>query len=200
LGEATEQLVEKYGVSRERQDQYAALSHQRAHAAWQAGHYDDLVVPIDDVARDETIRPETNINTLSGLPTVFRKDKGTVTAGNASSMNDGAGVGLMGSQAAADLLGADPLVRVVSRGAAANSPRHCGKAPVPASNRALQRGGITCEQVGAIELNVVFAAQVIVNLESWVIDLEDQRVNAWGGAIALGLPLGASGSRLLGTL
>src|SRR5699024_12068677 len=117
----------------ERQDQYAALSHQRAHAAWQAGHYDDLVVTIDDVARDETIRPETNINTLSGLPTVFRKDKGTVTAGNASSMNDGAGVVLMFSQAAADLLRADPLVRVVCSGAAADARRYFGDDPVPAS-------------------------------------------------------------------
>src|SRR5699024_7157371 len=92
LGEATEQLVEKYEVSRDRQDQYAALSHQRANAAWEAGHYDNLVVPIDEVTRDETIRPETTVDTLSGLRTVFRQENGTVTAGNASSMNDGAGV------------------------------------------------------------------------------------------------------------
>src|SRR5699024_12454361 len=129
----------KYGVSRERQDQYAALSHQRAHAAWQAGHYDDLVVPIDAVARAETIRPETNINTLSRLRTVFRKDQGTVNAGNASSMNDGAGVLLMDSQAATDLLGADPLVRVVSRGAAANEPKYIGDDPKHDSKLALQR-------------------------------------------------------------
>src|SRR5699024_3787994 len=153
-----------------RQDQYAALTHQRAHAAWQAGHYDDLVVPIDDVARDETIRPETNINTLTGLPTVFRKDKGTVTAGSASSMNDGAGVVLMGSQVAADLIGADPLVRVVSRGVAANEPQYLSESTVPASNLALQRAGITWHQVGAIELNDAFVAQVIVNLVSWCIE------------------------------
>src|SRR5699024_9011107 len=114
LGEATEQLVEKYQVSRERQDEFAALSHQRAHAAWEAGHYDDLVVSVDDVERDETMRPTTTIDGLSGLRTVFRKENGTVTAGNASSMNDGAGVVLMGSAKAADLLGAEPLVRVAS--------------------------------------------------------------------------------------
>ncbi|HJF14825.1 MAG TPA: thiolase family protein [Enteractinococcus helveticum] len=200
LGEATEQLVEKHGVSRERQDQFAAQSHQRAHAAWEAGHYDNLVVAVDDVTRDETIRPESTPETLAGLRTVFRKDNGTVTAGNASPMNDGAGVVLMGSAAAAETLGADPLVRVVSRGAAANEPQYFGEAPVPAANLALERAGITWDQVGAIELNEAFAAQVIVNLDSWGIALDDERVNAWGGAIALGHPLGASGSRVLGTL
>ena len=200
LGEATEQLVEKYGVSRERQDEFAAQSHQRAHAAWEAGHYDNLVVAVDDVARDETIRPDSTPQTLSGLRTVFRKENGTVTAGNASPMNDGAGVVLMGSEAAAETLGADPLVRVVSRGAAANEPQYFGEAPVPAANLALERAGITWDQVGAIELNEAFAAQVIVNLDSWGIALDDERVNAWGGAIALGHPLGASGSRVLGTL
>ena len=200
LGEATEQLVEKYEVSRDRQDQYAALSHQRANAAWQAGHYDNLVVPIDEVTRDETIRPETTVDTLSGLRTVFRQENGTVTAGNASSMNDGAGVVLMGSEQAATTLGADPLVRVVSRGVAANEPQYFGEAPVPAANLALERAGITWDQIGAIELNEAFAAQVLVNLDSWGIALDDERVNAWGGAIALGHPLGASGSRVLGTL
>ena len=200
LGEATEQLVEKYGVTRERQDQFAAQSHQRAHAAWEAGHYDNLVVAVDDVARDETIRPDSTVETLSGLRTVFRKENGTVTAGNASPMNDGAGVVLMGSEAAAETLGADPLVRVVSRGVAANEPQYFGEAPVPAANLALERAGITWDQVGAIELNEAFAAQVIVNLDSWGIALDDERVNAWGGAIALGHPLGASGSRVLGTL
>ncbi|MDN6638067.1 MAG: thiolase family protein [Yaniella sp.] len=200
LGEATEQLVEKYEVSRDRQDQYAALSHQRANAAWEAGHYDNLVVPIDEVTRDETIRPETTVDTLSGLRTVFRQENGTVTAGNASSMNDGAGVVLMGSEQAATTLGADPLVRVVSRGVAANEPQYFGEAPVPAANLALERAGITWDQIGAIELNEAFAAQVLVNLDSWGIALDDERVNAWGGAIALGHPLGASGSRVLGTL
>lgn len=200
LGEATEQLVEKHGVTRDRQDQYAALSHQRAHAAWEAGHYDNLVVPVAELERDETIRPETTVDTLSGLRTVFRKENGTVTAGSASPMNDGAGVVLMGSEKAAETLGADPLVRVVSRGVAANEPQYFGEAPVPAANLALERAGITWDQVGSVELNEAFAAQVLVNLDSWGIDLDDERVNAWGGAIALGHPLGASGSRVLGTL
>jgi acetyl-CoA C-acetyltransferase len=200
LGEATEQLVDKYDVSRERQDEFAVLSHQRAHAAWEAGHYDNLVVATGEAERDETIRPETNAETLSGLRTVFRKENGTVTAGNASPMNDGAGVVLLGSEQAAETLGADPLVRVASRGVAANEPQFFGEAPVPAANLALERAGITWDQVGAIELNEAFAAQVIVNLDSWGIELDDERVNAWGGAIALGHPLGASGSRVLGTL
>ena len=200
LGEATEQLVDKYQITRQRQDQFAALSHQRAHAAWEAGHYDNLVVSVDDVTRDETIRPETTVDTLSGLRTVFRKENGTVTAGSASPMNDGAGVVLMGSEQAAETLGADPLVRVVSRGVAATEPQYFGEAPVPAANLALERAGITWDQVGAIELNEAFAAQVLVNLDSWGIDQNDARVNAWGGAIALGHPLGASGSRVLGTL
>jgi len=200
LGEATEQLVDKYDVSRERQDEFAVLSHQRAHAAWEAGHYDNLVVATGEAERDETIRPETNVETLSGLRTVFRKENGTVTAGNASPMNDGAGVVLLGSEQAAETLGADPLVRVASRGVAANEPQFFGEAPVPAANLALERAGITWDQVGAIELNEAFAAQVIVNLDSWGIELDDERVNAWGGAIALGHPLGASGSRVLGTL
>lgn len=200
LGEATEQLVEKYQITRERQDTYSASSHKRAHAAWEAGHYDNLVVAVDDVTQDETIRPETTVETLSGLRTVFRKENGTVTAGSASPMNDGAAVVLMGSAQAAETLGADPLVRVVSRGVAANEPQYFGEAPVAAANLALQRAGITWDQIGAIELNEAFAAQVLVNLDSWGIDSDDERVNAWGGAIALGHPLGASGSRVLGTL
>src|SRR5699024_7579245 len=143
---------------------------------------------------------ETTVDTLSGLRTVFRKDNGTVTAGNASSMNDGAGVVLMGSEQAATTLGADPLVRVVSRGVAANEPQYFGEAPVPAANLALERAGITWDQVGAIELNEAFAAQVLVNLDSWGIALADDGVTAWGGSIALGDPLGASGSRVLGAL
>ena len=200
LGEATEQLVEKYQVSRERQDEYAVLSHQRAHAAWEAGHFDNLVVPVGDTERDETIRPESSVETLSGLRTVFRKDNGTVTAGNASPMNDGAAAVLLGSEHASETLGTDPLVRIASRGVAANEPQYFGEAPVPAANLALERAGITWDQVGAIELNEAFAAQVLVNLDSWGIELNDERVNAWGGAIALGHPLGASGSRVLGTL
>ena len=200
LGEATEQLVDKYQVSRERQDEYAVLSHQRAHAAWEAGHFDNLVVPVGDAERDETISPESTVEILSNLRTVFRKENGTVTAGNASPMNDGAAAVLLGSEQASQTLGADPLVRIASRGVAANEPQYFGEAPVPAANLALERAGITWDQIGAIELNEAFAAQVLVNLDSWGIELNDERVNAWGGAIALGHPLGASGSRVLGTL
>src|SRR5699024_5040123 len=184
LGEATEQLVDKYQVLRDRQDECAVLTPQRAPASWEAGHFDNLVVPVGDAERDETVRPESTVETLSNLRTVFRKENGTVTAGNASPMNDGAAAVLLGSEQASQTLGTDPLVRIASRGVAANEPQYFGEAPVPAANLALERAGITWDQVGAIELNEAFAAQVLVNLDSWGIELNDERVNAWGGAIA----------------
>jgi len=206
LGEATEQLREKHGISRERQDAFAARSHQLAAAAWDAGRYDDLVTQVPAVgkrgtvlARDETIRPESTPQTLAGLRTVFRTgDDATVTAGNASPMNDGASAAWIGSESAAALLGREPLARIVSRGAAANEPQFFGEAPVEAANRALAKAGIGWKDVDAVELNEAFAAQSLACLDSWGID--EEIVNAWGGAIAIGHPLGASGVRVLGTL
>ena len=205
LGEATEQLREKHGITREEQDVFSARSHQLAAKAWDEGHYDDLTVTVkanskrgSDVTRDETVRADSTPETLGGLRTVFRKDNGTVTAGNASPMNDGASAAWLGSEKAAVLLGRTPLARIAGRGAAANEPQFFGEAPVEAANLALKRAGIGWEDVSAVELNEAFAAQSLACLRQW--GIEESIVNAWGGAIAIGHPLGASGTRVLGTL
>lgn len=205
LGEATEQLREKHGITREEQDVFSARSHQLAAKAWDEGRYDDLTVTVkanskrgSDVARDETVRADSTPETLGGLRTVFRKDNGTVTAGNASPMNDGASAAWLGSEKAAVLLGRTPLARIAGRGAAANEPQFFGEAPVEAANLALQRAGIGWEDVSAVELNEAFAAQSLACIRQW--GIEESIVNAWGGAIAIGHPLGASGTRVLGTL
>jgi acetyl-CoA acyltransferase len=199
LGEGNEQLQEEFGISRERQDEFAAGSHQLAHAAWQAGFYDDLValVPGTDLTRDEGIRPDSTAETLAGLTPSFRAD-GTITAGNASPLNDGASALLIGSAAAGDGLGRDPLARMAGRGAAALEPQRFGYAPVEAANRALARAGIAWGDVGAVELNEAFAVQSLACIDAWKID--PAIVNTRGGAIAIGHPLGASGGRILGTL
>jgi acetyl-CoA C-acetyltransferase len=200
LGEATEQLRERHGVTRERQDEFAARSHRLADAAWNAGFYDDLVVPVPGVelARDESIRADTTAERLAGLRTSFRADDGTVTAGNASPLNDGASAVLLGSAAARDAIGLDPVARIAGRGASALDPQLFGFAPVEAANRALARAGITWADVSAVELNEAFAAQSLACVDAWGIDPEI--VNRHGGAIAIGHPLGASGGRILGTL
>ena len=200
LGEATEQLREKHGVTRERQDQFAARSHRLADAAWSAGFYDDLVVPVPgvDLASDESIRPDTTVERLAGLRTSFRKEDGTVTAGNASPLNDGASAVLVGSDVARERLGLEPVARIAGRGASALDPQYFGFAPVEAADRALARAGITWADVSAVELNEAFAAQSLACIDAWGIDPEI--VNRHGGAIAIGHPLGASGGRVLGTL
>ena len=205
LGEATEQLREKHGITREEQDVFSARSHQLAAKAWDEGRYDDLTVTVkanskrgSDVTRDETVRADSTPETLGGLRTVFRKDSGTVTAGNASPMNDGASAAWLGSEKAAVLLGRTPLARIAGRCAAANEPQFFGEAPVEAANLALKRAGIGWEDVSAVELNEAFAAQSLACLRQW--GIEESIVNAWGGAIAIGHPLGASGTRVLGTL
>ncbi len=199
LGECNEQLAERFGISRERQDEFAASSHQRAHDAWEAGFYDDLVVPVAgvDLGRDEGIRPGSTPETLAGLTPSFRPD-GTITAGNASPLNDGASAVLIGSEAAAATIGRDPVARVAGRGAFALDPREFGFAPVEAANAALARAGVGWSDVGAVELNEAFAVQSLACVDAWQVD--PAIVNAAGGAIALGHPLGASGGRILGTL
>ncbi|MDF8262629.1 thiolase family protein [Luteipulveratus flavus] len=203
LGEANEQLQERFGISRERQDGFAARSHRLAHEAWEAGFYDDLVTPIDgvDVVRDESIRPGSTPEVLAGLKPVFRPD-GTITAGNASPLNDGASAVLLGSERAADLIGADPIARIAGRGVMALEPQEFGYAPVEAANRALKQAGIGWDQVGVVELNEAFAVQSLACVDAWLpLGLRDaELVNQRGGAIAIGHPLGASGGRVLGTL
>ncbi|WP_028638560.1 thiolase family protein [Nocardioides sp. URHA0032] len=195
LGEANELLGEKFAVSRERQDEFAARSHQLADAAWNAGFYDDLVVPVGELTRDEGIRPGSTAEKLAGLKPSFRPD-GTITAGNASPLNDGASAVLLGSEGAP--IGVDPIARIAGRGVSAVEPPMFGYAPVEAADRALARAGITWRDVSAVELNEAFAVQSLACVDAWKIDPEI--VNAKGGAIAIGHPLGASGGRILGTL
>jgi acetyl-CoA acyltransferase len=199
LGEANEQLQERFGISRERQDAFALRSHRLAHAAWEAGFYDDLVVPVPgtDLTRDEGIRADASPEKLAGLAPVFRPG-GTITAGNASPLNDGASAVLVGSEGAAARLGIDPVARVAGRAAFALEPQAFGYAPVEAAERALRRAGISWPDVGAVELNEAFAVQSVACVDAWKIDPEI--VNTKGGAIAIGHPLGASGGRILGTL
>lgn len=206
LGEATEQLREKHGINREDQDEFAARSHRNAARAWDRGKYEKLTVGVPPnttkgtgLTRDETVRPDSTPEALSGLRTVFRSGgDATVTAGNSSPMNDGASAVWLGSERGADLLGLQPLARIAGRGAAANEPQYFGEAPVAAANLALRRAGITWDQVGAVELNEAFAAQALACLRQW--GVAEDIVNEWGGAIAIGHPLGASGTRVLGTL
>lgn len=202
LGEANEQLQERFGISRERQDQFAARSHQLAHTAWESGFYDDLVVPVEGVGltRDEGIRAGSTPEVLAGLKPVFRTPEqgGTITAGNASPLNDGASAVLLGSEKAAASIGTGPIARIAGRGVMALEPQAFGYAPVEAANRALARAGIGWEQVGAVELNEAFAVQSLACLDAWKVD--PAIVNQKGGAIAIGHPLGASGGRILATL
>ncbi|MEV0689082.1 thiolase family protein [Streptomyces sp. NPDC050388] len=203
LGEANEQLGDRFTIARERQDEFAARSHNLADDAWNAGFYDDLVVPVvtdrkgTTVTRDEGIRPGSTAEKLAGLKPVFRPD-GVITAGNASPLSDGASAVLLGSGEAAARIGTDPLARIAGRGVSALDPQLFGYAPVEAANRALKGAGITWSDVAAVELNEAFAVQSLACVDAWGVDPEI--VNAKGGAIALGHPLGASGGRLLGTL
>jgi acetyl-CoA acetyltransferase family protein len=200
LGETAEILADRYAISREEQDAFAIKSHQRAHAAWEAGFYDDWVVPVPDteLTRDEGIRPDSTLEKLAKLKPAFRRE-GTVTAGNSSPLNDGAAAVLIGDQAAADRLGREPLARIAGRGVHAVDPDVFGIAPVEAANKALARAGIGWGDVKAVELNEAFAAQSLACLADWT-ELDPEIVNIQGGAIAIGHPLGCSGVRILGTL
>jgi len=199
LGECNEQLQEKFAISRERQDAFSMRSHQLADAAWNEGFYDDLTVsvPGTEVTRDESIRPGTTLEKLATLTPSFRAE-GTITAGNASPLNDGASAVVLGSRAATSRIGSAPLARVAGRAAAALEPQLFGYAPVEAAEQALRRAGIGWSDVGAVELNEAFAVQSLACVDAWGVDPEI--VNAKGGAIAIGHPLGASGGRILGTL
>jgi acetyl-CoA acetyltransferase family protein len=202
LGECNEQLQERFGISRERQDEFAVRSHRLAQAAWEAGFYDRLVTPVAlaeerSLTRDEGIRGDSTVEQLAGLRPSFRPD-GTITAGNASPLSDGASAVLLGSESAAVTIGRDPVARVAGRGAMALDPQEFGFAPVEAANRALARAGIGWDQVGAVELNEAFAVQSLACVDAW--DIDPEIVNVKGGAIAIGHPLGASGGRILGTL
>lgn len=199
LGEANEQLSEEFGVSREDQDSFALLSHRRAARAWQDGFYRDLVVPVPgtDLDMDESVRSEATHDQLARLRPAFRPD-GSITAGNASPLSDGASAVLVASERAAQRAGRDPLARIVARAAVACTPQRFGYAPVAAANLALERAGLGWSDISAVELNEAFAVQSLACVRAWPID--PAIVNIRGGAIAIGHPLGASGGRIIGTL
>ncbi|HEX5857322.1 MAG TPA: thiolase family protein [Microbacterium sp.] len=194
-GESAEKLASIYGITREAQDAFAAASHRRAAEAWAAGTYDGEIVQVEghELARDEGIRDDSTVETLAGLKPAFAAD-GTVTAGNSSPINDGASAVLLGAEGALD---AEPLARITGRGVFGNDPDVFGVAPVEAANRALARAGRTWAEVDFVELNEAFASQSLACLELWT-DLDADRLNIHGGAIAMGHPLGASGGRIIG--
>jgi 3-oxoadipyl-CoA thiolase len=205
MGETAENLVEKYGISREEQDAFALRSQQKAWQAQEKGIFREEIVPVsipqrkgDPVVfdRDEFIKPHTTMEGLSALRPAFRKG-GSVTAGNASGLNDGACANLFASEKAVQQLGLQPLARVVSSGVAGVEPRIMGIGPVPASALALKRAGLALKDMDLIELNEAFAGQSLACLKEMGIEYDDDRVNPQGGAIALGHPLGMSGARLL---
>jgi acetyl-CoA acyltransferase len=202
LGETAEEVASRFDVTREQQDEFAARSHHRAHAAVVAGDFDTEIVPVTlgdgaTVLRDEGIRADASPLTLGALQPAFRKD-GTVTAGNSSPLNDGAAAMLVLSERAADSLGVTPLGRYVTTGTAGVHPDIMGMGPVPATRRALDRAGWTVDDLDLVELNEAFASQSIAVMRE--LHLHDDRVNVRGGAIAIGHPLGCSGARLLTTL
>ena len=206
MGETGENVAERYGVSREDQDAFALESHRRAVAAAEAGRFDDEIVTIDvpqpkgepvTVHSDEGPRPDTTLERLAKLKPIFREG-GTVTAGNSSSLNDGAACLVLASEERASELGREPLARIVATGSAGVDPGYMGIGPVPASRKALQRAGLTIDEIDLVELNEAFASQVLASMRELGIDHDKLNVN--GGAIAIGHPLGCSGARLLGTL
>ncbi|MFI7669199.1 thiolase family protein [Nocardia sp. NPDC049526] len=200
LGESTEILAGRYGIERAAQDEFAARSHQLTAKAWDNGFYDDHVVavPGTELARDESLRAETTVERLAELKPSFRPD-GTVTAGNASPLNDGASALLLGAEALAARLGRAPLARIAGRGAAGVDPDVFGIGPVEAARIALRRAGIGWGDLGVVELNEAFAAQSLACLADWP-ELDPGIVNVNGGAIAIGHPLGASGGRVINQL
>jgi acetyl-CoA acetyltransferase family protein len=200
LGQSAEKLAEIYGISREAQDEFALRSHQRAVAGWEDGYYERWVVPVPETGleRDENMRPDTSLEKLAKLKPAFSAD-GTVTAGNSSPLNDGAGAMLIADEAGARTVGKEPLARIVARGAAGVDPDVFGIAPVKAAEVALARAGIGWEDVAVVELNEAFASQCLADIAHWK-GLDPDKVNPHGGAIALGHPLGASGVRILGGL
>jgi 3-oxoadipyl-CoA thiolase len=206
MGETAENVAERYGIARERQDVFAFDSHRRAIAAAEAGRFDDEIVPIPvpqpkgnpvSVHADEGPRADTSPEKLARLRPAFRAD-GTVTAGNSSSLNDGAACLVLASEERARQLGKEPLARIVSVGVAGVDPGYMGVGPVPATRQALERAGLEIDDIDLVELNEAFAAQVLACTDE--LGIPHEKLNVNGGAIALGHPLGCSGARILTTL
>ncbi|MDT0542248.1 MULTISPECIES: thiolase family protein [Streptomyces] len=201
LGEGAELIADRHGIGRAAQDAYALASHEKAVRAWQEGAYDAEVVPYEgvDLPRDETIRHNTSLESLAKLKPAFRKDGGTVTAGNSSPLNDGAAALLLVDEEGLRATGREPLARIGASAVTGIEPQYFGLGPVEAVNRALAKAGRTFADLTTLELNEAFAAQVLGCLAEWP-DLDPSLVNPRGGAIAIGHPLGASGARLAGAV
>ncbi len=208
MGETAENVAERFGISRSDQDAWALCSHQRAVAAITSGHFDNEIVPVEApsengrgattlVERDEGPREDTTLEKLARLRTAFRDD-GTVTAGNASTLNDGAACLVLASKERAEALGARPLARIVAIGVAGVDPAVMGIGPVSAIPKALEAAGLQLSEIDLIEINEAFAAQVLACARE--LNIDEDRLNVNGGAIALGHPLGCSGARILTTL
>ena len=206
LGETAENIAEKYGISREAQDVFALRSQQKAGAALRSNRFADELVPVEIAGRkgavtivdnDEHPRPDTTIEQLAKLAPAFRKG-GTVTAGNASGLNDGAAALVLVSEQRLEELNAKPIARIVATAVAGVHPHFMGLGPVPATQKALQRAGIKMGDVAMIEMNEAFAAQCLGCM--YDLDVNPDIVNVNGGAIALGHPLGCSGARIMTTL
>jgi len=197
MGETGENVAERWHVSREEQDAFALRSQQRWSAAAAAGRFDDELVSVDGIERDEHPRPDTDAGKLAGLKPAFREG-GTVTAGNASGINDGAAALVIASEEKARELGVEPLGWFVGSAVAGVDPRVMGIGPVPAVRKLLERTGVGTDQIDLVELNEAFASQSLVVIRE--LGLDEDKVNVNGGAIALGHPLGMSGARLVVSL
>ncbi|MFL5907094.1 MAG: thiolase family protein [Solirubrobacterales bacterium] len=208
MGETGENVAERYSIAREEQDRFALQSHRRAIAAQEEDRFSEQIVPIETPPRrrgeeatavsvDEGPREDTSMEKLAKLPPAFREG-GTVTAGNSSTLNDGAACLVLGTEEVAQELGREPLARVVSIGVAGVDPAYMGMGPMKAVPKALEAAGLELDQIELIELNEAFASQVLACAEGLGID--EERLNVNGGAIALGHPLGCSGARLMTSL
>ena len=201
LGEGAEQVADRHQISRERQDEYAAASHQKAVRAWKDGLYDaeTVALPGVELTRDETVRDGSTPEALARLKPVFRTENGTVTAGNSSPLNDGAAALLLADEEGVKATGREPLARIRASATTGIEPQLFGLGPVEAVRRALAKAGTGLTDLTTVELNEAFAAQVLGCLAEWP-ELDPEVVNPRGGALALGHPLGASGARITGSV
>ncbi|MCD9876456.1 thiolase family protein [Streptomyces guryensis] len=208
LGESAELIADKHKITREQQDEFALASHQKAATAQQQGLFEAELAPVPVpqrkgdpvvIAADECVRPDASLAAMARLKPSFRTDDGTVTAGNASPLNDGAAALLLVDEEGLKAVGREPLARISATGVNALDPHYFGLAPVEAVNRALTKAGRTFADLSVLELNEAFAAQVLGCVAEWP-EFDPAILNPRGGAIALGHPLGASGARLAGTV
>jgi 3-oxoadipyl-CoA thiolase len=206
MGDTAENVAKKFGVTREEQDRFALDSHKKAAAAWEKGAFAAEVVPVEipqkkgavsRVEKDESLRADTTLEALAKLPPAFREG-GSVTAGNSSPLNDGAAAVMLASENAVKQLGLTARLRWIASATAGVEPNYMGEGPIPATKKVLARAGLRVPNVDVVELNEAFAAQSLACVRG--LDLDPTRVNVFGGAIALGHPIGASGARIVATL